>query len=230
MGILRVMSVLSMKSGLPEDDVVNTWHCITPGEVTSAEAVVATDALSTFYAAIGSKLGAQVSIAANAHTHKSYAVESSGPGAADDDLVGPLTQVPFTIGAVSSTASPAEVAVCLSMTAFGAGLVNEEEGNTRPKARYRGRVYIGPVSEGVDTLEATTSISRPNMTDMQAILDAAVTMAETINNEAGMALCVYSRADNLGRSVESFHIDNAWDTVRSRGQKPTARITATVTP
>jgi hypothetical protein len=106
---------------------------------------------------------------------------------------------------------PREVALCISFYA------------ERNIPRQRGRIYLGPLS--------ATLGERPT----DAWLNAAVLLANGFADLGGVDVdwCVYSptthqlqggSAVDASKRVSHFWVDDEWDTVRSRGRKPTRRI------
>jgi hypothetical protein len=108
-----------------------------------------------------------------------------------------------------STASrPREIAVCLSY--YGV--------NNRP--RERGRLYIpGLFVPGAFDL-------RPSSTQRVAIGNWA-TAFQTGLQSIGVWV-VYSRIQGSAISVKNWFVDDEWDIVRSRGTRPTTRLTGVV--
>jgi len=111
------------------------------------------------------------------------------------------------VGNHQPSASPREVALCLSFYA---------DHNT---PRHRGRIYLCPA-----TAHATQLGTIPTETLMQKALD----MATEFKNLGGANVDwqVWSKTDNTGRNVQEAYVDNEWDTVRSRGFRATTRFTA----
>jgi len=120
----------------------------------------------------------------------------------------PVGETTRNIGLAPATSSVRETAVCLSFFA----------GQNRP--RNRGRLFIPTVITGV-----TVAASRPTAAIQQKVAD----LVPIFTNLGGTNVdwCVYSRLDNVARSVTNWWVDNAWDTVRSRGLRPTARLEGT---
>lgn len=108
------------------------------------------------------------------------------------------------LGTYPQSAGVRETAVCLS---FYAG---------RNLPRQRGRLYIPTVITG----QSTTS-PRPNPTMRTKV--AALVPIFTALGGADVDWCVFSRTDKVARSVTNWWVDDAWDTVRSRGLSPTTR-------
>lgn len=133
---------------------------------------------------------------------------------------------------------PAEVAVCMSLRTATRDTVQTEvpdaddDGATdRPKARRTGRIYIGPLHTGalaaagdpgdrkvLDTLRTTLTQAA---TGLQTALKAMGTPP------AGFSWDVWSRADGQSREVHQVVVDDAFDTMRKRGQRATATTVAT---
>lgn len=104
-------------------------------------------------------------------------------------------------------AKPREVALCLSFYSQ----------YNRPS--YRGRLYIpGQFIGG-------TFGARPTGSQMQLAADWHAAFV------SGMAAhsqwCVYSRKLDEQLMVTNWFVDDEWDTVRSRGGRPTTRLTGT---
>jgi len=131
------------------------------------------------------------------------------------DLVDPIPRVPKTIltgtYAVGSSCMAEEVCLCLSFQ--GAPVSGELQ------RRKRGRIYIGPL---VDGIRIDSSTPRPNDTFINGIRAAAANLRDDgVDNE--MLWSVYSRADNKMVPVENGWVDNSFDTQRRRGPDSTAR-------
>jgi hypothetical protein len=107
---------------------------------------------------------------------------------------------------VSPGGMPYEVACCLSFY------------SDRNLPRNRGRIFLGPFNGSLTS-------DRPGAL-RQEILDLATDFA----NLGGVNIqwCVWSRRDNAFKQVSNAWVDNAWDTIRSRGLKPTSRLTVAV--
>lgn len=101
-------------------------------------------------------------------------------------------------------AGPAEVALCLSYYA----------GVNQP--RRRGRIFVGPFASG------PVGTERPDPGLMQLLLDFASDLSSVGGVDALWSQ--YSRTDNDYNDVTNWWVDNAWDTMRSRGATPTQRV------
>lgn len=93
----------------------------------------------------------------------------------------------------------------------------------RPRARYTGRIYLGPFENNGASATGPAWHSRPSLGLQNVILDSIERMAE-LYVAAGMNLGVWSRKDGVVRDVTEFQVDDAWDTQRRRGPKATARL------
>lgn len=164
-------------------------------------------------------LSPELSRAANAVEMKAYHIVVG--------LLGPPYQMRLdSIGIAGGTALPSEVACCLSYNSDLSGLSEELPDTTRPAARHRGRVYIGPLGTNTLSIDGTTH---------QAFLSAGI---RTTLTKAGKVLhddCIlngwkwaqWSRKRVQLDPVVACHADNAFDTQRRRGPRATARTTET---
>jgi hypothetical protein len=215
MAVLRAQVVFPGLSNKPEDVVVNTFH-FDSASVDDAAVDVIRDQLVEFYNVattgqtpggpnIASYLSQWLSRATNACKIKVY------------NLADPLPRIvrerSWTLAAAAGSAIelPAEVALCAS---FYAGL-------NRP--RYRGRVYLGPFTtvSGSDVVTGGPERATPTV----ALIDSvAGSLKRLILNPLTQNLAVYSQLDGVARVVTNGWVDDAWDTVRSRGQAATRRV------
>lgn len=201
MAIVLVQVALAHDSALPEDVTVNTWHCsttLTDGAVGAQNFI---DDLKTFYTAIDNTvLG--VTIAGPA-LFKAY------------DLADPLPRVPIVEDSQALTSGsqvlPQEVALCLSYQAAPISGVNQ--------ASRRGRVFLGPIYMGA----CNPDTGRPETAQLTTIATAADALLAAANADTTYDWVVYSPTNDTVAIVDNGWIDNAFDTVRSRGVAPTAR-------
>lgn len=138
----------------------------------------------------------------------------------------PVSEEPLTITPGTATPTlPAEVAACLSFRA--------EISSGDDRARRSGRIYLGPFTTGV--LEIGTQDCRVSST-FAGFVNTGVGFLKTPVDNGGRiwTWSVFSpstNADNGGSNpnlaawpVASYWMDNAFDTQRRRGTKPTARV------
>ena len=108
-----------------------------------------------------------------------------------------------------ASGAPREIALCLSFYS---------ERNTK---RNRGRLYIPWC-----VLSAGAGV-RPT----EANRIKVGTLATILSDLGGVDVdwCVYSRLDDAARPVTNWWVDDEWDTIRSRGLRPTTRTAGTTT-
>jgi hypothetical protein len=112
------------------------------------------------------------------------------------------------LGTNPASSVPREVACCLSFR----GALNVP--------RQRGRLYV-------PTFVHSSSVAGvPSATQMDKV--AALVPIFTGLGGVDVDWCVYSRVNDQPYSVAAWHVDNEWDTVRSRGLRSTARNTGAV--
>lgn len=113
----------------------------------------------------------------------------------------------------AGTGNPTEVAICLSYTA------SDDVDASTP--RRRGRIYLGPL----DT-NGSGSV-RPGAGMIDAVLDFGEALAQ-VGTASNTTWKMYSQRDNVTAKIEAIFCDNAWDTQRRRGLKPTNRTSRDV--
>jgi len=120
-----------------------------------------------------------------------------------------------TAGNVITSQAPREVALCLSYyAAFN-----------RP--RFRGRMYIPHA--WIYKAMATPGFpgARPGTGERTAV-GAFATQVLQPGATQGVRWILWSTVDQKSNVVSNWYVDDEWDTIRSRGQKPTTRTTGTV--
>lgn len=133
---------------------------------------------------------------------------------------------PLPAAAAGQHNMPGEVALALSINADLSGVL-EEVGTTRPRARRRGRTYLGPFN----TAGQPTSSTSPSRPPAQLRSDVLAAATAHLDNEAAAESWgpgIWSRKDWAVRAGVQYSIDDAWDTMRSRGVAPTVRTTAAI--
>lgn len=227
MTIVRAAAVLAMDSGDSLDNVVNVWHFETASPVTVGTCSTIGTQLSYFYQALAPLMSKHVaSSAAEQHEVILSSVTPGGPGREDDMVSKVIWRTPFSLsGATAGTGLPAEVAIALSFRASLVGFPEEASGGTiRPASRRRGRVFLGPFSTGISDNLGTTC--RVDTSQLVTVLTAYAAMVGLMNDNADAPVyhVVYSPSNGVANIVEYAWIDDAFDTVRSRGVKSTGRI------
>lgn len=111
--------------------------------------------------------------------------------------------------------APREVALCLSYY------------SQMNRPRYRGRLYIpySWINKHVGTGAPGVRPSTPQQTGVKDFVNTVMYPART----AGFAWIVWSGRDHTARQVTDYYVDDEWDTIRSRGMKPTSRSSGTYT-
>lgn len=107
----------------------------------------------------------------------------------------------------SGPSSPTEVALCLSYSGEGSA----------PKRQRQGRIYV-PIG-GTDF--------RPDTTTRARLIQLGQDLA-SVGNATFTTWKMYSPTSTQYIDVTLIWVDDAWDTQRRRGPKPTTRSTATV--
>lgn len=110
------------------------------------------------------------------------------------------------VAAARSYSWPREIALCLSFYS----------GFNRP--RLRGRLYLpGALAGGTAGLSPT-----------QAQMDEILSWKDVFKapGTSGHQWVVWSKTEKLASIVTNCWVDNEWDTQRSRGLRPTERVTA----
>jgi hypothetical protein len=163
-----------------------------------------------------------ISGAANAFQIKQYNVLSSVTGA-----VGPPINI-FDFTWTTSTAGtplPLEVAVVLSLHADLTG-IPEHSGTTRPRARRRGRLYIGPLNtSAIDVYTTSPKVPRVAAQFMSDLQVATKALSTALG--AGM-WSVASRVEHDAAAIVGGFIDDRPDVQRRRRPDPLSRNTFTI--
>lgn len=119
----------------------------------------------------------------------------------------PKGEYTLSFAASSAAGAPREVALCLSYFA----------GVNRPKTR--GRMYIGP-------FRASDMALRPGA-PLRTILGNLAAGISALGG-ANVQWVQYSPTTGEFHNVTTWWVDDEWDTMRSRGLKPTTRTTGNV--
>jgi len=221
-----VVATFENVSGIPRDRTVNTFHFNNVLGGAPDNSVIAgyvqsfynDDATGVGRSPIAGYISGAVSRAALASKVQVYDVPAvRGP------VGSPVFQASWTLGAKAGADKemPAEVACCAS---YHAALtdVPEESGPTRPAARKRGRIYLGPLS-----IRATNNAegSEPRPADNLVIQTVAQFTGNLMLATHQHQLAVFSRTAWATALVTGGFVDNAFDTQRRRGPKATGRTT-----
>lgn len=207
--LIRAQVNLPMKTALPEDTVINSWHFLTADASTLTLDAIGAN-LSAFYGAISALLASNIA----GRVVKFYDLGEPAPRA--PKRTDTVAYVPTGTSAV-----PEEVAICLSFQ--GAQVSGQNQ------ARRRGRVFLGPVGSGTitETDERITVSSAARTT----IKNAAAALLTSSQGSTVFDWVVYSPttaagggpADSWAVPVANGWVDDSFDTIRSRGTKPRTR-------
>lgn len=211
-------------SGIPSDAVENTFSWIMPGALLLTDITEIHSALAEFYNT--TPVGGTNPVAGyigetatrSASTMTTYAIPST-PGP-----LGPPVDIStfFLAAHVASTMDlPSEVACALSFHGDYAGLAEFGSGS-RPRARVRGRIYLGPLVNVTTTsvqVDAVTGRVKPSLTMRNDITAAAA----RLRDRAASQWAVWSRKNNALYPVVNGWVDDAFDIQRRRGEKALSR-------
>jgi hypothetical protein len=225
-GDTLVRAVMTASTGLVADQIVNDFAFQWTGGGEPAEAnyndlFTAVDAFYNYTTTTTRKTGYYISNYVNrsaTHELQAYEIAVGGLGSPvfTDDWLGPAT--------AAGNGMPPECAGVLSFHADLTGIL-EESGATRPKARRRGRVYVGPLDG------AAIDPSTPPyllISAFQTTIKESANQMASLADADGWTWAVWSRKDVQLRAVVGGWTDNAPDTQRRRGPKSTARSTFTI--
>jgi hypothetical protein len=129
----------------------------------------------------------------------------------------PISTGFFTLASTAQAPYAQQVCCALSFHAND-GSIPEHGPKTRPKARYRGRLFLGPLGLGaVQTISGNKAGPAPTFqTDLKLIATALLTAEPTWG--------VWSRVDKIVRPIVGGWVDDALDTQRRRQTDPVARV------
>lgn len=234
-------------NGLADDKVVNTFAFNHASALDSVLANALFGALDGFYNDVqptagirmSSFLSDNLSRNANAVAMKAYDItglEGINPATGKVYAHGsPKFETVSTLGAAVAAANPlpSQVAIVLTLRAFGweDQPVEQADGSDpgsavdRPRARYSGRIFLGPWNTGV--LAELSNEARPQTTTVNLIGECAQRMTAEAQT-AGANWAVWSRRDGDLRNISDVQVDNAFDIQRRRQARPTSRTTFVV--
>jgi hypothetical protein len=214
--VLRVPVTNKAASLLPEDDAINVWHFWT-------EASDPTDAigdintmLSTFYGSIADIYCINTMLGNLFWDF--YDLSDTPPRTVIGS--GSATALPYTEG----DGLPSECAVCMSFEGELSSGVN--------RARRRGRLYLGPLSNGTSsTVTGYVRVSNPTIDLIQAAAEELLDFDSIVATwcvfsptAAGAAPWDEATLEAAKTLVNHGWIDNAFDTQRRRGTLPSGRV------
>lgn len=227
MGIAHATVTLAHKSNLPRDNIVNTFTFRSPGDfvnVADEDAILA--ALNKFYTQINESatqplakyLGTQLSRTVPPKL-RIYDITThlDGTPAGSPQTIRDMTLLPAEL---DSNPLPSEICLAMSFRA-GYGADVEFAPGSRPRSRDRGRIFIGPLTPS-QVVAGTGSRAVPTTVLMNVINESGHALMADPNTD----WVVWSRAAARVASVVEVSVDDAFDTQRSRGERPTVRTIA----
>lgn len=229
--IVAVTVELHHNSGLVKDSSVNNF-CFSNNDVDVDEAalVAMQTALTDFYNGVDSGSSRSIAMFLSpaisrtiAPTMRTYNLDGHLGGTPHGSPIDTRSLALLSAPTSGQLALPSEVAVAVTLRA-NYGSDAEFSPNARPRARDRGRVFIGPLNAGLITADSTTGAAHLAGTTMGTFGHAGARLM----NASGPDLCVWSRRNAAVKPVTSVQVDDAFDTQRRRGEKPTSRLTYTI--
>ena len=212
--LIRAQVSLDSDTSLPRDACQNTWHFWSTSVDPVDDAASIQDALVDFYDTVGVYFSVHLAGIWNAKYYNLVDLEPRTPIATGAGSFSPAAGI----------ALPNEVAACLSYRAAGVSGASTK--------RRRGRIYLGPL--GVSTTAIGTGDSELTDDFMDDVADAALALISGLSS-TNATWSIFSPTDagaspwSAGVLLASSHdvvagyIDNAYDTVRSRGRGATNR-------
>lgn len=224
---LHTTVALQHASGLPRDQVVNTFSFSRETDWDAGALTALETALTDFYngvdtggtgRAVAEFIGPQISRTA-APVIRHYDLDGHLAGGR---LGSPIRVTPMALlsAPMGGAPLPSEVAVCLSF--HGAYGADPEFGaaGTRPRQRDRGRIYVGPMPMNIAVVATEASTSRPRVADgcADTLLHAANRLF--LESTSGKTWCIWSRKNGVLKPITGVAVDDAFDTQRRRGERP----------
>lgn len=191
-----VQITLKTADAIPENFVTNNY-CVSGDVASGADSLALMNVFKTWYDVVRTNL-LPSTVAQLNHDFKLYIAGGAKPNYPLYENVFNLTSSP------SGTTLPSEVATCLSF-----------EGLRIPglaQARRRGRVYLGPVKDTVNSGGRPAAAIQANLL---AGAQALATGIRTVPSAGDWA--VWSPSNGTAVILWNAWMDNSWDTQRSRG-------------
>lgn len=232
-GIVLATVIFNHKNGLLEDRTINDFVFICPiGASSESENLIMESRIKEFYntapsgsPAVNTYLSGALDRFPSRAEIRFYDITAHLDGSRHGS---PYRSHLWTLGGSPTGVSmPNEIACVLSFRAdygnqpeFGPGL-GPHGGKERPRARRRGRLYLGPLDDQVATYDTTTfrTYVQP------AMASSATKSAKRLMDYTDVKWGVWSRVDGNALPVTSAWMDDAFDVQRRRGEAPLARTT-----
>ena len=227
--IYRCEVVLPSTTGLPADDVTNVFHVSKATALTGSDPTDLAESIESFYNfeptdfhnAVAKYINGSISRASGSAEVKIYQVPAT-PG----PLGSPVFVHNWTLADKDAGANewPNQVACVLSFHSDLTNIAQEGPGNTRPAARRRGRLYIGPLMSSAGNNASPMRVSD----QFTGELLTRASELQTALSGRGETWGVFSKSDWAIRPVTSASVDNRLDTQRRRLIKASGRTVHTV--
>jgi len=230
MPIYRAVSRMQNNSGVAADQVENTFYFLTAAPAGDTQFSEVVTSWNNFWnntqstaKSVGNFIANTMSRDVGAHFLDFYEMPATA------GVVGPpVSFKTWSLPAVEPGGSPLpqELAIAVSYHADYTGFVERGPGGTRPRARRRGRFFVGP--SVVTALEETGTVAVGAQTVtpevMQTLVDASSEFA-TAMAAGNTPWQVFSKTDWAAHTVVSGWVDDNWDVQRRRGPAASSRIT-----
>jgi hypothetical protein len=210
--LYRVQAALQDVSNLARDQYVNTFHIWNPSDSDVVDPAFSTwaDSITEFYRSLKQFLSLGVSGTLGTVKVYNLADELESPprfvqpmnitGTGDSPGVG---QVPM----------PNEVACCLTYHA-------QPQGGLVQRQSLRGRIYFGPLNVSAGHTVMPEAHGRPTDSFRNQLCLAGQTLHASLVAATGEWV-VASKVQQHAYPIINYRVDDSWDTVRSRGDRPT---------
>lgn len=206
MPIIRATCTLEARSGIPADRATNTYHFDVSA---TGEAILSgcADLLQNLYVDGFEEYAGIVTwmsdeLCGDVMGIQLYNLDDPEPRA-------PIYQRGLEINPTDTSGLPAEVSLVVSFQG------PQESGE--PQARRRGRIYVPWMAENWNTESRPTTALIEGMTNQFTEFLAASDASVSVD------WVVWSPTAEAAYGVDNGWVDNAWDTQRRRGTRPTAR-------
>lgn len=196
--------IIQASSGASRDANVTTFAAQGDTAITSTEAIAWLAAVKQLFEDMKS-YSAMRGRAQTGHRFKIYDIDTPEPNY-------PIFDLPWAFdGAVGAVELPLEVQLCISYA--------NNSAFTFPRARRRGRIYIGGWAS------TRNDAGRPDTAVREGLPVSYLNYVVELLAETSLFAGVWSRSADDVFPIETVWVDNEWDTMRSRGGRSTARTT-----
>jgi hypothetical protein len=219
-------------TGIARDEVENTFWFAAVGAGMPAYGDTLAAHIAAYYNTAtldGSKVGSFLNETISRTVQHQISFYDAIPLLTPGGVTGPPLQIhDFTlVDPLSANCLPDTTAIGLSFHGDLTG-VPENSGATRPRARRRGRIFIGPLIVNAAVIDSSSGVARPADTAMSAIQERAVDLAGDLGDDGVAAWSVFSRKDLVFYPITGGWVDDRFDNQRRRDIDATRRIVFTV--